>query len=288
MHLVLLAAGHGRRFGGLKQLAPVGPDGEAIMDYTARAAEASGYGGVVLIIREEIRAEIASHVRRRWPATLPVELVAQAPVPGTAQAVLSARPAVPGPFAVANADDLYGDAALSALVSGYGTPAAGKPDGEPAHLLVGYRLHRTVITSAPVTRGLCEVGDAGELRRIAEHTVQRCEDGSFVARPAGSSGAFHAVSGRERVSMNLWGFHPRLFDELEVAIAAFDPANAPRPELLLPDVVNALVVGGLDHVQVLGTSARCIGVTHQEDLPLVRAEIASSTEVTHSAMARQR
>lgn len=277
MQLVLLAAGHGRRFGGLKQLAPVGPEGEALMDYTARAAEDCGFSGVVVVIREEIRAEIAAHVRRRWPQRLAVELVAQAPVPGTAQAVLSARPAIDGGFAVANADDLYGDEALAALVSRFGLEppsSAGEQGVARPHVLVGYRLQRTILTSATVTRGLCEVGGSGELRRIVEHTVQRQEDGTFGARPAGSDAPVLRLSGRERVSMNLWAFEPRILDHLAEAIDRFDPSTAKRSELLLPDVVNALVVGGRDGVQVVGTSARCIGVTHQEDLAIVREELA--------------
>lgn len=272
MHLVLLAAGHGRRFGGLKQLAPVGPNGEAIMDYTAIAAEACGFAGIVVVVREEIRDEIATHVRRRWPARLAVELVDQAPVPGTAQAVLSARAAVPDVFAVANADDLYANAALHALISDFAHSAEASPT--PPHVLVGYRLFQTILTPAPVTRGVCVVDDDGQLHRIVEHTVRRDEDGSFKARPAGSDEPFCALSGDEQVSMNLWGFHERVFDHLEEAIARFDPAHAPRKELLLPDVMNALVHAGTDTVHVVGTSTRCIGVTHQEDLPLVQREIA--------------
>ena len=167
MQLVLLAAGHGRRFGGLKQLAPVGPRDEAIMDNTARSAAASGFESVVLVVREEIRAEISAHVRRRWPAELAVELVCQAPVPGTAQAVLSARPLVTGPFAVANADDLYGDEAFVALVSKVDLNAA------PRRRSARRRSPRPATTPssptgsggrsspAPVTRGLCEVGELG-------------------------------------------------------------------------------------------------------------------------------
>ncbi len=281
MHLVLLAAGHGRRFGGLKQLAPVGPNGEAIMDYTAQAALSCGYAGVVVIVRAEIRGEIAAHIHRRWPAELDVELVVQAPVPGTAQAVLSARPAVPGPFAVANADDLYGDAALDALATGF--QAAATTSGRAPHVLVGYRLFRTVLTSGPVTRGVCVVGREGALRRIVEHTVLRQDDGSFRGRPAGSEQPFVDLSGRTRVSMNLWGFHARVFDPLEEAIGRFDPERAPRRELLLPDVMNNLVSARSDAVQVVGTAARCIGVTHQEDLPLVRSEIAEAAAERLSA-----
>ena len=279
MQLVLLAAGHGRRFGGLKQLAPIGPDGQAIMDYTAQAAADCGFTGIVLVIREEIRAEIATHVRRRWSGEIAVELVAQAPVPGTAQAVLSARPAIEDTFAVANADDLYGDVALEGLLSGFRLASA-VDLLRPPHVLVGYRLRRTILTSAPVTRGLCVVGRTGELRRIVEHTVQRGEDGTFSARQLGSDDEPGPLTGRERVSMNLWGFHHRVFAQLEEAVCGFDPHTAVRKELLLPDVMNTLVRSGADDVHVVGTSARCIGVTHQEDLPLVRAEVAATSSAS--------
>ncbi|MDA8296498.1 MAG: NTP transferase domain-containing protein [Actinomycetota bacterium] len=287
MQLVLLAAGHGRRFGGLKQLAPVGPKGEALMDYTAGCAAACGFAGVVVIVREEIRDEIAGHIAARWPRALPVELVVQAPVPGTAQAVLSARPAISEPFVVANADDLYGNEAIAALVSPLATtsPASNGHRPERPHVLVGYRLNRTVLTPAPVTRGICEVDDSGALRQIVEHTVQRLEDGTFLGKPAGSDLAMRPLTGRERVSMNLWRFEVRIFDLLAEAIASFDPARAVRPELVLPDVVNALVITGRDAVQVVGTGARCIGVTHQEDMALVRSEISRAEETSLSSPA---
>lgn len=287
MQLVLLAAGHGRRFGGLKQLAPVGPKGEALMDYTAECAAACGFAGVVVIVREEIRDEIAAHIALRWPRSLPVELVIQAPVPGTAQAVLSARPAIEGPFAVANADDLYGNQAISALaLPGAIAPTMTRGQRvERPHVLVGYRLNRTVLTPAPVTRGLCEVDDDNALRQIVEHTVQRLEDGTFLGKPAGTELAMRPLTGSERCSMNLWRFEVRIFDLLAEAIAGFDPARAVRAELVLPDVVNALVIAGRDAVQVIDTSARCIGVTHQQDMALVRSEISRAEETSLSSPA---
>src|SRR5271165_5027494 len=164
MQLVVLAAGFGRRFGGLKQLAPVGPKDEALMDFTARDALAAGFGGVVLIVRDEVRDELLAHVRAYWPSELPVEAVTQGPVSGTAQAVASARPAIDGPFGVANADDLYGKAAIEAL-------AAHLLTGAPSeHVLVAYRLADTVLTDATVTRGVCVTGGDGVLERIVEQS----------------------------------------------------------------------------------------------------------------------
>lgn len=288
MQLVILAAGHGRRFGGLKQLAPVGPNGEAIMDYTASAAQACGFDGVVVVVREEIHDEILDHIRAAWPATFPVAMVCQPPVPGTAQAVLAARPAIDGPFGVANADDLYGAAALGALLGHFSSPTAAlaasglDPLAPSRHVLVAYRLIRTVLTAGGVTRGLCDVGGDGRLLRIVEHTVDLRDDGGFDAAPlarhrardARAERATRTLSGSERVSMNLWGFHPRMLDHLTDAVGRFDPEAAPRPELLLPDVVGALLETDADSVHVVDTPARCIGVTHREDLAIVRDELA--------------
>ena len=117
MQLVVLAAGHGRRFGGLKQLVPVGPGGEALMDYTVRDAIEAGFDGIILIVREEIQGELMEHIGSFWPAEFPVVPVVQGPIAGTAQAVESARPFIDGPFGVANADDLYGKMAIARLAA---------------------------------------------------------------------------------------------------------------------------------------------------------------------------
>ncbi len=275
MQLVVLAAGHGRRFGGLKQLAPVGPGGEALMDFTARDALAAGFAGVILIVREEVQDELLEHIKSFWPPGLPVEPVIQGAIAGTAQAVESARPFVDGPFGVANADDLYGTPAILTLAEHL---RAGPP-GE--HVLVGYRLKDTVITDAPVTRGLCETGADGYLSRIVEYSVQSLPDGGFEGSPVAERGAgqLRPLSGEEDVSMNLWGFPEQMLDQLDEALDAFDPATAPHaegkpPELLLPDVVGRVVAEGRALVRVVASHSRCIGLTHPDDLPLVRALIA--------------
>jgi hypothetical protein len=284
VQLVILAAGRGRRFGGLKQLAPAGPNGEAIMDYTARAAHACGFTGAVVIVSEEVGTEVKAHVGRFWPTDFPVEFAVQPPRPGTAQAVLAAQSYIDGAFGVANADDLYGDQALGVLRDH--TEGRLGPVDEPlrpreSHLLVGYQLLRTVLTSEPVTRGLVEVSPTGRLLAIHENTVILREDGKFDAWLLGASEADIAnrangriLSGTEQVSMNLWGFHPRIFGALEAALEGFDPATHRRGELLLPEVVEQLVEAGTDTVDVVGTESRCIGLTHQEDLPILRDELA--------------
>lgn len=278
MQLVILAAGFGRRFGGLKQLAPVGPDGQAIMDYTAQAAKSCGYEGVVMIVREDIRDEIAAHVKANWPADLPVDFVVQGPIPGTAQAVLSAAPFLHGPFGVANADDLYGTSALQALREHFeaGPEGFSSPDTVRGyHLLVAYRVVRTVLTDATVTRGLCEVDESDNLVSIAEHSVSLREDGRFDAEPlvASLDHPPRVLEGNEWVSMNLWGFYPDMLTILAEAVETFDPRQYGRRELLLPEVVGRAVRSGAASVHVIDTDERCIGVTHAEDVHIVHDEL---------------
>jgi hypothetical protein len=277
MQLVLLAAGHGRRFGGLKQLASVGPNGEAIMDYTALSAHDVGFDSVVLIVREEVREELLEHIGARWPGELSVVPVVQGEIAGTAQAVASAASSVDASFGVANADDLYGDEAFATLVHELG--ALGE-SGE--HVIVGYRLADTIIGDSELTRGLCRTDDEGYLVEIVEHKVRPENNGFFIARPLGSDPQSPGIelTGDEIVSMNLWGFSPGIFAQLESALASFDPESVPTeegkpPELLLPSVVGELVAAGQARVKVVMTKGRCIGITHPDDLDLVREMISS-------------
>jgi hypothetical protein len=271
-----MAAGHGRRFGGLKQLAPVGPNGEALMDYTARDAVAAGFDHAVLIVREEVREELMDHIARYWPPELKVSAVVQGPIAGTAQAVASAESLVDGSFGVVNADDLYGPAGMRMLATE--TESLG-PD---EHAIIGYRLDQTVLTDAPVTRGVCVSTPDGYLDVVVEQTVQRRPGGGFTGRPilAPETDPATTLTGEEVVSMNLWGFSEGIFDDLSRALARFDPETAPHAEgkpaeLLLPSVVADLVSKDLARVRVVQTEGRCIGLTHPDDVPLVQGIVAA-------------
>lgn len=275
MKLVILAAGHGTRFGGLKQVAPVGPNGEAIMDYTVRFAEECGYEGVVLVVREEIREQLTEHVRTRWSEALPVDLVCQPAQQGTTYAVLCTERYLDGPFAVANADDLYEPEALRHIRLHFAERQ--QSPLEPPHVLVGYELTKTVLTAAEVKRGLCRVEPGGQLRSVEEHKVRLRSDGRFDARPLAEEPTTAErepllLSGREPVSMNLWGFSPRIFAHLERA-AAEHRRGEPSDELLLPQVVGELVRRREEDVRMVTTTSRCYGVTHREDVPLVREHL---------------
>lgn len=282
MTLVILAAGHGRRFGGLKQLAAVGPEDQSLIDYTALDAAASGLGPIVLVLREEIREEVEEHVRKHWPSSIEWDYVIQGPVAGTAPALLAAEPLVEGPFAVANADDHYGLDATGLLARRLAALAEGEEE-TPPHVLIGFRLDKTVFTSDTVTRGICRADLSGTLVDIVEQKVTPLEgeEGAWVgvAANAEPGSPRQPLSGEETVSMNLWGFQHRLFEHLRAAVEAFDPPPPPPdavkpPELLLPDVVQELVRAATDRVEVASTTATCIGITHPEDLDFVRKQLA--------------
>lgn len=279
--LVVLAAGMAKRFGGgCKPLAPLGLHGEAVIDLTTGDALASGFGRVVLVLGPQTGPAIEYHVRRSWPASVPVAFAVQRVPLGTTHAVLCARRHVGDEaFAVVNADDVYGRPAMSAL--------ARLLEHGSEHGLVGYHLKNTVVGEDPVTRGTCEVGPDDLLVGITERKQ--------VARQA--DGRFRSDDGKEPtelapdtlVSMNLWGLRPTLWPVFEAAVRAVHPevgadgavtgVPASSQEVLLPEVVGAVVagtapVGGRQAFRVLPTTGRCVGVTHPDDLPLARAELA--------------
>ncbi len=288
---MILAAGIGRRFGGLKQLAPVGPSGQAIMDYSLHDALAAGFERVVLIVRSEVEAEVASHVRRRWPASVPVVMVCQdhgpgmtdsdgevaavlrsrTKPPGTAHAILAIRPYVEGPFGVINADDLYGREAFATLGS-HLEGGQGGAHSDPAHALVGFRLGQSFLGDGPVKRGICHTDDAGRLVDISERSVVRTSDGRFATSWDGSE---EVVDASTLVSMNMWAFNPSFFAHLEAGFEQFVSSGlaGTEAEFLLPDVVATIVGEGNETFTVLPTPGRCLGITHREDLEKLRAEI---------------
>ena len=285
--LVLLAAGMGSRFGGPKQIAPIGPGGSALIDYAARDAVAARFGRLVLIVRGEILEAVEQHVERHWPDGLRPEYVRQDLEPaavaavaagrakplGTAHALVAAAPAIgDGPFGVANADDLYGPAAFEQL--------AAHLAGGGGHALVAYRLANTLLGDRPVNRALCRVDGAGRLTGVVEGAVHVAPGGGGLSWcPIGApESEARAMTGDEPVSMNLWGFTPEVVPILRDAFAAFEAGGgiAAGEELFLPTVVGehlgGAAAGGLD-VTVLVSDGRCLGVTHPDDVPLLQATL---------------
>lgn len=266
--LVVLAAGRARRYGGVKPLAPIGADSEAVIDLLAGDAVRAGFDRLVLVINPDSGNLIRNHVTSAWPIDVEVEFATQRRPLGTVDAVLAARDAADDgtAFAVANADDLYGTDALSVLQAHLA--------GEGTNCLVGYRLDRALVGDLPVTRGVCTVAD-GRLVSIAERRDVRQMDGTFRSEDGEEP---EVLEPSTVVSMNLWGFDPRMWEVFESAMDQASEAHEDN-EVLLPELVSRIVQGerGDDAVRefaVLSTSSRCIGVTHPDDLALVKADIA--------------
>ena len=269
--LVVMAAGLGSRFGGTKQLAEVGPDGEAFLDFSILDATAAGAEKVVLIVRSDIEADVRSHVDPRHP-DLDIAYVQQdthgpsrAKPWGTAHAVLTAAPEVDGPFIVCNADDYYGRstyAAVAAAATGITADRA---------LLAGFRMALTLPEMGEVSRGVCAV-DGDRLTSLVEtHGIGRRDDGSITSTDPVSTLQDDTVS-----SMNFWAFHQDLFRELETGFEQFlqDHGTEEKTEYLLPSVVHELMERGDLEVGVVPTGEPWVGVTNPDDLAVAQRRIA--------------
>ena len=297
--LVVLAAGMGSRYGGLKQVDPVGPSGEAILDYSVFDAVRGGFGKVVFVIRHDFEAEFKEKVGSRYEGLIPVEYAYQditdLPQPwtvpegrtkpwGTAHAVRAARNAVDAPFAVINADDFYGRDAF-AKMGEYLSSAASMQ-----FAMVGYRLDLTLSENGSVARGICKVSQDGVLEGVTEMTkLVRSGD---VAENLEDPENPVKVALDERVSMNLWGFTKELFDELESRFPAWLKENGAKEksEWYIPFVVDELIKEGKASCRVLPTESSWFGVTYREDKPFVTAEIqklVSSGEYPENLFARK-
>lgn len=269
--MVVMAAGLGSRFGGTKQLAEVGPDGEAFLDFSIIDAAAAGIDRVVLIVRRDIEDDVRRHIDRRH-RDRDITYVRQdehGPARdkpwGTGHAVLTAAPVVPGPFLVCNADDYYGRSTYAAVAP----LAADLPDDRA--LLAGFRMDHTLPASGEVSRGVCRV-DGDRLTSLVEtHGIGRRVDGTITATDPEGELAPDTVS-----SMNFWAFPHRLFDELETGFAAFlaEHGHEDTSEYLLPSVVHDLMARGELTVGVVPTDEAWVGVTNPDDLDIARAQIA--------------
>ena len=277
--LVVLAAGMARRYGGCKPLAPVGPGGEAVIDLLVGDAVAAGFGDIVLVLHPETGPAIRYHVERTWPESVRVGFAEQRVPLGTTHAVLAARSLLGDrSFAIANADDVYGQGAMALLADQL------TADGDE-HAMVAFRLRNTVVTSDPVTRGVCEVDAGGHLLAVHERRqVSRHDDGDYYTSQDGTLP--DKLEGDLLVSVNLWGFRSSIWERFESAMAASGldeeaivaevaaGGTPPKAEVLLPEVVGAMLADGTGSpVRVLATEDRCVGVTHADDLQAVRAEL---------------
>ncbi len=280
--LFILAAGMGSRFGGLKQVTPVGPSGETIIEYSIFDALQAGFGKVVFVIRKSFSKAFKEKFDPLLSGKMEVAYVYQEldnlprgfSVPGgrekpwgTAHAVLMGKEVIKEPFAAINADDFYGPGAFRAMAD-FLVSSAGRNE----YAMVGYTLKNTLSDFGSVSRGVCEVGATGTLKKITEQTSIRKTTQGIVADRDGQE--IH-LSGEEIVSMNFWGFKTSLFEYIEDAFIDFlkRKGNEPKAEIYIPSVVFELIRKNRVKVKVLHADASWFGVTYKEEQPFVIAKI---------------
>jgi NDP-sugar pyrophosphorylase family protein len=273
--LLVLAAGMGSRYGGLKQIDPIGPEGETLMDYSIYDARRSGFDRVVFVIRKEIERPFKEVIGARYDRRIAVDYVFQEVgklVPGailqpgrtkpwgTTHAILMAANTIHEPFAVINADDFYG-------AQGYRALAHHLHAGSPDYAMVGYTLRNTLSDFGAVSRGVCHLDEYEFLRDIAELKSIERSDGHAIN--IDETGAIMQLTGDEIVSMNMWGFTPHIFDQLFVRFRKFLERSGSdlKAECYIPSTVNELIEAGEARVRVLRTVDEWFGVTYREDRP---------------------
>ncbi|MDR2119999.1 MAG: nucleotidyltransferase [Tannerella sp.] len=276
--LFVLAAGMGSRYGGLKQLDGVGPNGETIMDYSVFDALRAGFGKAVFVIRKDFEDDFRRNILSRYENHLPVETVFQSvdTLPegfarppertkpwGTNHAVLMGKDVIKEPFAVINADDFYGRDSFAVL----GKALAATAGMENTYCMVGFRVGNTLSESGTVARGVCRVDDNGYLAAVTERTSIARINGRICFKDDNGDNVF--LDENTPVSMNMWGFTPDYFAHSEAYFKKFlrDNLHNPKSEYFIPLMVNELTTTGKAVVKVLDTTSRWFGVTYREDRP---------------------
>ena len=274
--LLVLAAGLGTRYGGLKQIDDVGPHGQTLIDYSVYDAIRVGFSRIVFVIRhyfeDEFREKVSSKFDRFVETAYAYQEIdaclggfprvedRQKPW-GTGHAILVSKDVIDEPFAVMNADDYYGVNALKTILRFIAAGRASSRD----HAMVGYTLRNTLSEYGSVSRGVCDCDGDTFLKTIVERkNVQKTADGARYVDPDGSA---HALTGEEIVSMNLWGFQPSIFDHLQAQFGQFlqDQDASASAELLIPSVVDELIKSREATVKVLKTEDSWFGVTYRQD-----------------------
>ena len=277
--LLLLAAGMGSRYGGLKQLDGLGPNGETIMDYSIYDAIQAGFGKIVFIIRKDFEEQFRTQILSKYEGHIPTEVVFQSldalpegfTVPdgrvkpwGTNHAVLMAKDVIHEPFCVINCDDFYNRDCFKVI----GKYLSELPEGSKNHYaMVGFRVGNTLSENGTVSRGICSTDTQGNLTTVVERTKIERRDGTV--QYVGDDGAWVSVPDNTPVSMNVWGFTPEYFAYSEEYFKGFlsDPANIanPKAEFFIPLMVNKLITDGTASVRVLDTTSQWFGVTYPAD-----------------------
>lgn len=289
MDLVIMAAGMGSRFGGLKQLEPIDNNGNFIIDYSIYDAIKCGFDRVVFIIKEEnydifrqtVGKRVEKQIETKYVFQKNDNLPANANVPadrvkplGTGHAILCCKDVVDSNFAIINADDFYGYDAFR-VVGEY----LKNNNNANEYSVVGYQVANTLTEVGKVKRGVCDK-ENGYLTRIIESNIGRVEDGTIIASPLSGAPSFE-VQDTDTVSMNMFGFTPKLFDHLEERFVEFfdnNQDNITTCEYLIPDVVSDLIHENKVDVKVLTTTAKWQGITYKEDKEKIVKEIANLVE----------
>jgi UTP-glucose-1-phosphate uridylyltransferase len=283
--LLVLAAGMGSRYGGLKQMDGVGPNGETILDYSVNDAIRAGFGKAVFVIRHSFAEEFQKHVNaEHYGNRIEVEYVYQEldklpagfTVPegrekpwGTNHAILMAKDVIHEPFAIINADDFYGRDAFEVMARHLETVAG----CEGRYCMVGYRLENTLSENGTVSRGVCETDKEGLLIGMTERTSIGYFDGKIAYKDA--DGSMHPLAADATVSMNLFGFTPDYFAKSEKLFVDFlkEHGTELKSEYYIPFAVNTFIHNGSATMTVLKTTAQWFGVTYKEDRPMVVARL---------------
>jgi hypothetical protein len=283
-----MAAGMASRYGSMKQIQQFGPSGETIMDYSIFDAIRAGFGKVVFIIRRDFADDFKAIFEPKLKGRIETEYVFQdmdaylngyeAPADrkkpwGTSHAILCARNAVSGPFAVINADDFYGSDGFVKAAQFLQTEC-----NERTYALVGYQLSNTLSENGSVSRGVCQVDEKGNLVAINERLKIYRKDGQMVSEEP--DGSFLPLNENTRASMNFWCFDPSLFGFLEEEFKSFLQAQGqdPKAEFLIPLTCDRFIKSGRGVIKVLETSAQWFGVTYKEDAPVVTESVKKQVE----------
>ena len=288
--LLVLAAGLGSRYGqGIKQMDPVGPDGEFVLDYSVYDAWRAGFGKVVFIIRQDLEEDLRKHFGSNLEGRMEVEYVVQDKtiLPGgvacpskrekpwgTGHAIWSARNAIHTPFAAINADDYYGTTSFELMADFLQSEKC----GDRQFGMVGFELNRTLSANGTVSRGICQKSHEGYLLSVVERKgIEAVEGGAHCLDDDGKT--FIPLTGRETVSMNFWGFTPAIFGHLESQFAEFWTKNSHdlKAEYFIPTVVDTLIQRGAAQVRVLETTDHWFGMTYAEDRAIVREKLKDLT-----------
>ena len=293
--LVVMAAGMGSRYGGLKQIDPVGSCGEAILDYSLFDAHKAGFDTAVIIIKKAIEKDFMDTVGARLkscpmeiryafqeiekvPAGYQIPAERQKPW-GTSHAVLCAKDEIDGaPFAIINADDYYGQSAFKVI---YDYLSQAEDGAMYDYCMVGYQLGNTVTDNGSVARGICSTSDEGYLTEVVERTqIEKYEGGIHFTEDGGNT--WTDVAANTVVSMNMWGYTPGFLKEIEARFPAFlaekVPANPAKAEFFLPMTVGELLTEGKATVKVLHSADKWYGVTYAADKPMVVAALKDMTD----------